>query len=227
MSNENIFGTLPNDWKNHFDEYFSSIESIELSHFVNEAYRNDDIFPPKQQVFEAFKLCAFEKVKVVIIGQDPYHGVGQAHGLCFSVNENQAIPPSLKNIFKEKMSDLGETFYPISGNLSSWASQGVLLLNTILTVKSAEANSHKNKGWETFTDTVISTISKEKQSIVFLLWGANAKKKSSLIDSNKHLILTANHPSPLSANRGGWFGCKHFSRTNHYLQKHNISIVEW
>ena len=163
---------------------------------------------------------------MVIIGQDPYHGVGQANGLCFSVNENIAIPPSLKNIFKEIETDLNQPF-PVHGNLEFWAKQGVLLLNATLTVRAHDAGSHQKKGWEKFTDTVISQISLKKENVVFLLWGGFAKKKGAKIDKDKHYVLTSGHPSPLSANRGFWFGNKHFSKTNTFLKSKELEIIKW
>ncbi|WP_066218084.1 uracil-DNA glycosylase [Formosa haliotis] len=201
--------------------YFKS-----LWHFVEEEYETGVCYPPKSDIFNAFNSCAFQDVKVVILGQDPYHGEGQANGLCFSVADGIPHPPSLKNIFKEIESDLGTT-YPVSGNLERWAKQGVLLLNATLTVREHMAGSHQKKGWETFTDHVISLINSEKEGVVFLLWGGFAKKKSKLIDANKHHILTSGHPSPLSANRGYWFGNKNFSATNFLLAQNKRPVVEW
>ena len=198
----------------------------ELIKYVKEEYAENSCFPAPDQIFEAFNLCAFEDLKVVIIGQDPYHGEGQAHGLCFSVNDGVKHPPSLKNIFKEIESDLSIP-YPESGNLARWAKQGVLLLNATLTVKSKNAGSHQNKGWEQFTDAVISMISEKKDHVVFLLWGDYAKKKGKKIDRKKHCVLTSGHPSPLSANRGYWFGNNHFSKTNNYLKNNNLTLVKW
>jgi uracil-DNA glycosylase len=198
----------------------------ELIKYVKEEYAENSCFPAQDQIFEAFNLCAFEDLKVVIIGQDPYHGEGQAHGLCFSVNDGVKHPPSLKNIFKEIESDLSIP-YPESGNLARWAKQGVLLLNATLTVKSKNAGSHQNKGWEQFTDAVISMISEKKDHVVFLLWGDYAKKKGKKIDRKKHCVLTSGHPSPLSANRGYWFGNKHFSKTNNYLKNNGLPIIKW
>jgi len=198
----------------------------ELTSFVKEEYNTTTCYPKGNQIFEAFNLCDFNNLKVVIIGQDPYHGVGQAHGLCFSVNEGIAHPPSLINIFKEIATDLGIE-YPKSGNLEHWAKQGVLLLNATLTVRAHNAGSHQKKGWEQFTDAVISKISEEKENVVFLLWGGFAKKKGTKINSEKHCVLTSGHPSPLSANRGYWFGNKHFSKTNESLKTKNIKSIEW
>lgn len=201
--------------------YFNALFS-----FIEEEYATKTCYPNEKQIFAAFDYCAFKNVKVVIIGQDPYHGFSQANGLCFSVNDGIAFPPSLINIFKEIEQDLNIPF-PISGNLKRWAAQGVLLLNATLTVREAEAGSHQKKGWETFTDAVIQKISDEKENIVFLLWGGFAQKKGAKIDKNKHYILATGHPSPLSANRGFWFGNKHFSKTNAFLKSKNISEIEW
>ncbi len=213
-------------WKAALNEEFEKPYFKDLVQFVKDEYVNHTCFPKGSQIFRAFELCPLDKVKVVILGQDPYHGAGQAHGLCFSVNEDIAMPPSLINIFKEIESDLKKP-YPTNGNLERWAKQGVLLLNATLTVRAHKAGSHQGKGWEKFTDKVIEVISKEKQGVVFLLWGGFAKKKASKVDTNKHLILTSGHPSPLSANRGYWFGNKHFSRTNDYLEENGKLSVDW
>ena len=197
-----------------------------LISFVKNEYATKRCFPLESEIFAAFNHCPFDKVKVVIIGQDPYHGFGQANGLCFSVNDGINFPPSLINIFKEIQSDLGLPI-PISGNLERWADQGVLLLNATLTVREIEAGSHQKKGWETFTDAVIQKISDEKENIVFLLWGGFAKKKGAKINITKHHILETGHPSPLSANRGLWFGNKHFSKTNTYLQSLGKETIKW
>lgn len=194
--------------------------------FLEEEYSEHEVFPPKNQVYNAFNITTFENVKVVVIGQDPYHDVNQAHGLCFSVNEGIKLPPSLVNIFKEQKEDLGLEI-PFSGKLTSWAEQGVLLLNATLTVRAHQAGSHQKKGWETFTDEVIKIISKEKKDVIFLLWGGFAKKKASLIDAEKHHILTSGHPSPLSANRGHWFGNKHFSKVNEILKSIGEKEIDW
>lgn len=194
--------------------------------FLEEEYSEHEVFPPKNQVYNAFNTTTFENVKVVVIGQDPYHDVNQAHGLCFSVNEGIKLPPSLVNIFKEQKEDLGLEI-PFSGKLTSWAEQGVLLLNATLTVRAHQAGSHQKKGWETFTDEVIKIISKEKKDVIFLLWGGYAKKKASLIDAEKHHILTSGHPSPLSANRGHWFGNKHFSKVNEILKSIGEKEIDW
>ncbi len=217
---------ISDSWKPLLQDEFKKPYFEELIKFVKEEYAVNSCFPVPDQIFEAFNLCSLEDLKVVIIGQDPYHGEGQAHGLCFSVNEGIKHPPSLKNIFKEIESDLSIP-YPESGNLARWARQGVLLLNATLTVKEKNAGSHQNKGWELFTDAVISMISEKKVHVVFLLWGDYAKKKGKKIDQKKHCLLTSGHPSPLSANRGYWFGNKHFSETNNYLKNNNLLIVKW
>ena len=204
-----------------FDKpYFESLVS-----FVKQEYASNTIFPPAGQIFNAFNTCPFNNVKVVILGQDPYHGPGQAHGLCFSVNDGIQFPPSLQNIFKEITSDLGIPA-PKTGNLARWAEQGVLLLNATLTVRASQAGSHQGKGWEEFTDAVIKTISEKAENVVFILWGSYAIKKKSLINTSKHCILTAPHPSPLSSYRG-FFGCKHFSQTNTYLASKGKTPIEW
>ncbi|MFD1552471.1 uracil-DNA glycosylase [Putridiphycobacter roseus] len=197
-----------------------------LSDFVNQAYAAHTCYPPKDQIFAAFDYCPFDKVKVVIIGQDPYHGPNQANGLCFSVQQGIKQPPSLVNIFKELNSDLNLPI-PLSGDLSPWAKQGVLLINATLTVEASKAGSHQKKGWETFTDAVIEKISAEKKGVVFLLWGGFAHKKGVKIDSKKHVVIKTGHPSPLSANRGYWFGNKHFSKTNDYLIKQGEQPIDW
>lgn len=194
--------------------------------YVQQEYTKHTCYPKDSHIFAAFNHCYLEKTKVVIIGQDPYHGPNQANGLCFSVSKGVAHPPSLVNIFREIESDLGKA-YPEDGNLEHWANQGVLLLNAILTVRADEAGSHQNKGWELFTDTVIRKLSNEKEGLIFLLWGGFAKKKSKLIDTGKHYILTSGHPSPLSANRGYWFGNKHFSKTNKILLENGKQPIIW
>lgn len=213
-------------WKPYIGNEFNKSYFKELNNFVNTEYRNFTCFPPENQIFNAFNHCHFDDVKVVIIGQDPYHEEGQAHGLCFSVNDDVKHPPSLINIFKEIETDLGIT-YPKSGNLMRWADQGVLLLNASLTVRAQIAGSHQNKGWELFTDEIIKIISDKKENIVFLLWGGFAKKKVKLINPVKHKILLSGHPSPLSANRGYWFGNKHFSKTNYLLEQVFLSPIQW
>jgi len=217
---------IAESWKKVLQPEFEKPYFKELANFVREEYNTTTCFPKEDQIFEAFNLCSFNDLKVVIIGQDPYHGVGQAHGLCFSVNEGISHPPSLINIFKEIETDLNIP-YPKSGNLERWAKQGVLLLNATLTVRAHNAGSHQKKGWEQFTDAVISKISEKKENVVFLLWGGFAKKKGLKIDMNKHCVLTSGHPSPLSANRGYWFGNKHFSKTNNYLKNNGLDIIKW
>lgn len=213
-------------WKPYLESEFEKPYFKDLAQFVNMEYENNTCFPPQNQIFNAFNHCSFDDVKVVIIGQDPYHDDGQANGLCFSVNDGIKHPPSLINIFKEIEMDLGIT-YPKSGNLIRWADQGVLLLNATLTVRAHEAGSHQNKGWEQFTDEVIKMINQKKENIVFLLWGGFAKKKVKLINPIKHKILLSGHPSPLSANRGYWFGNKHFSETNFLLEQVFHSPIQW
>ena len=213
-------------WKEALSDEFEKDYFKELIEFVKAEYSTNQCFPPGNRIFAAFDHTPFHKVKVVILGQDPYHGPGQANGLCFSVNDGISKPPSLINIFREILSDTN-TQLPLSGNLEPWAAQGVLLLNATLTVRAHKAGSHQNKGWEQFTDAVISKLSEERESLVFLLWGGYAKKKGSKIDSKKHLVLTTGHPSPLSANRGYWFGNKHFSKTNEYLIKNGKSPIRW
>lgn len=198
----------------------------ELSFFVQQARNQGRVFPPRELVFNAFKLTGFDSLKVVILGQDPYHNDGQAHGLAFSVPDGIALPPSLKNIFKELETDIPGFKTPRSGDLSHWAKQGVLLLNATLTVNAHQAGSHQKRGWEHFTDQVIEAISDQKDAVVFLLWGAYAQKKASLIDVSKHLILSTVHPSPLSVYRG-FFGCRHFSQANYFLQKHGEKPIDW
>ena len=217
---------IHHSWKPYLEEEFNKPYFKDLTTFVKSEYINHTCFPPVNKIYNAFNHCHFNDVKVVIIGQDPYHDFGQANGLCFSVNTNVKHPPSLKNIFKEIETDLGIT-YPEIGNLMRWAKQGVLLLNATLTVRAHEAGSHQKKGWEIFTNAVIKTISEKKKDVVFLLWGGFAKQKTKLIDNKKHYILTSGHPSPLSANRGYWFGNKHFSKANAILEAMNIKEVKW
>jgi len=193
--------------------------------FVKEEYRQRTVYPPGPCIFSAFEHCPFDKVKVVILGQDPYHGPGQAHGLCFSVNDGVPFPPSLQNIFKEIQSDLG-TPIPTTGNLTRWANQGVLMLNATLTVRAHQAASHQRQGWEEFTDAAIRILAEERENLVFILWGAYAQKKGAFIDRNKHLVLASAHPSPLSA-YNGFFGNKHFSRANEYLIAHGQQPIQW
>lgn len=214
------------EWENILQDTFESVYFKALIHFVKSAYGSAKCFPPGKLIFNAFDLCPPEKTKVVILGQDPYHGPGQAHGLCFSVPRGVPHPPSLINIFKELEKDV-KTPYPISGNLSPWAKQGVLLLNTTLTVQANRAGSHQGKGWEKFTDQVIHILSNNYKNIVFLLWGSYAKQKIKIIDREKHFVLTSGHPSPLSANRGYWFGNSHFSKTNDYLTSKGKKPINW
>ena len=212
-------------WKSKLKDEFEKEYFLKLAEFVKEEYKANTIYPPGGLIFNAFNLCPFQNVKAVIIGQDPYHGPGQAHGLCFSVREGVDFPPSLINIFKEIELDMGIS-RPTSGNLERWASQGVLLLNATLTVRAHQAGSHQKKGWEQFTDSVIITLNNEKRNIVFFLWGAYAQKKGESIDRSKHLVLESVHPSPLSASRG-FFGNKHFSRCNNYMIEKGIEPINW
>ncbi|MFH0841853.1 MAG: uracil-DNA glycosylase [Bacteroidota bacterium] len=216
---------IETSWKERLREEFDKEYFVRLSGFVKEEYRTRTVFPAGSLIFNAFNLCPFDRVKAVIIGQDPYHGPDQAHGLCFSVREGIEFPPSLKNIFKEIESDLGYKPFQ-SGNLERWASQGVLLLNATLTVRAHQAGSHQRKGWEEFTDSVIRIINNKKDGIVFFLWGSYAQKKGEAIDRSGHLVLESVHPSPLSASRG-FFGNKHFSRCNDYLVSRGIEPVNW
>ncbi|WP_396637737.1 uracil-DNA glycosylase [Maribacter sp. R77961] len=213
-------------WKKKLQNEFEQDYFKQLIQFVKKEYSANTCYPKGNDVFAAFDHCPFDETKVVLIGQDPYHGPEQANGLCFSVKDGISHPPSLINIFKEITTDLGVP-YPKSGNLERWADQGVLLLNATLTVRAHEAGSHQGKGWEKFTDAVIKTLSHEKEQLVFLLWGGFAKKKTKLIDANKHHILTSGHPSPLSANRGYWFGNKHFSKTNTILSSLGNKTIDW
>ena len=217
---------IADSWKNILQPEFDKSYFKDLTNFVKSAYISDTCYPEEKDIFAAFNACSFDDLKVVIIGQDPYHGIGQANGLCFSVKDGIKHPPSLVNIFKELKTDVQKEI-PISGDLSHWAKQGVLLLNATLTVKAHKAGSHQKQGWETFTDAIISIISEEKKDVIFLLWGSFAKKKGSKIDKKKHNILNAGHPSPLSANRGYWFGNQHFSKTNFILEGLGKSIIDW
>ena len=216
---------IESTWKEHLKDEFDKDYFVQLTDFVRNEYYNGTIYPPGHLIFNAFNLCPFDKVKVVIIGQDPYHGPGQAHGLCFSVNDGVPFPPSVQNIFKEIKSDIG-TDVPQSGNLTRWAQQGVLLLNSTLTVRAHLAASHARHGWETFTDAVIQSLAEEREHLVFILWGSYAQKKGAFIDRNKHLVLSSAHPSPLSA-YNGFFGNKHFSKTNEYLIKYGKTPINW
>lgn len=216
---------IAEDWKEILFEEFSKPYFEELVSFVKQEYASGEIFPAGRNIFRAFDKCPFDKLKVVIIGQDPYHGEGQANGLCFSVNEGTPFPPSLKNIFKEVSDDIG-TPIPTSGELDRWAEQGVLLLNSVLTVRAHNAASHAGRGWERFTDAVVKAIAERKQGVVYMLWGSYAQRKGSIADSRQNLILHAVHPSPLSAYRG-FFGCKHFSQANRYLISIGKEPIVW
>ena len=213
-------------WKRQLGGEFEKPYFSQLTDFVRHEYATGTCYPPGPLIFNAFNLCPFDKVKVVIIGQDPYHEEGQAQGLSFSVNDGVTFPPSLINIFKEITLDLGKPM-PTSGNLTRWAEQGVLLLNATLTVRAHQAASHQRKGWEEFTDAAIRALNARRDHLVFILWGGYARSKKSLIDTSRHLILESVHPSPLSANRGGWFGNHHFSRCNQYLAEHGEHPIEW
>lgn len=217
---------IHDSWKNQLNEEFEKSYFKDLISFVKNEYQTKICYPKGSDIFAAFEHCHFNDVKVVILGQDPYHGVNQANGLCFSVKDDVKMPPSLINIFKEIEQDVGQPF-PITGNLERWANQGVLLLNATLTVRAYEAGSHQKKGWEQFTDQVISKISRNRENVIFLLWGGFAKKKVKLIDTKKHHIITSGHPSPLSANRGYWFGNKHFSKTNAILKEMKQKPISW
>lgn len=216
---------IEESWKKALADQFAASYFIQLKEFLLEEKSRHTVYPPGSLIFSAFNNTPFHKVKAVILGQDPYHGPGQAHGLCFSVPGGVAQPPSLQNIFKELNSDLGIPV-PKNGNLESWAKQGVLLLNATLTVRARQAGSHQNRGWETFTNTAISALSDKREHLVFLLWGNYAMAKEELIDQSKHLVLKSAHPSPFSANRG-FFGNRHFSKTNQYLRKHGIEEIDW
>ncbi len=217
--------SIGNDWDIVLADEFRKEYYGRLREFVEGEYENYRIYPPKSDIFNALFACSYEETKVVIIGQDPYHQEGQAHGLCFSVNQGVKIPPSLVNIYKELKSDLGIEI-PSHGCLASWAAQGVLLLNTVLTVRDSEPNSHKGKGWEIFTDAIIKRLNERENPMVFILWGANAKAKQELITENRHLILTGTHPSPLSAHTG-FFGGAYFSRANRFLELENRESINW
>ena len=216
---------IESSWKEKLRDSFQSESFIRLKKFLKSEKATQIIYPDGNKIFSAFNLCPFDRVKIVIIGQDPYHGPKQANGLCFSVSDGIKPPPSLQNIFKELKDDLGLEI-PLSGNLEHWAEQGVLMLNATLTVRAKQAGSHQKKGWEEFTDNVIRTLSEEKENLIFLLWGRFAQKKAQIIDNEKHYILTAAHPSPFSAN-SGFFGCKHFSKTNEILKKLNQKPIKW
>lgn len=218
---------IAESWKPVLQQEFNKPYFDALIDFLKqEKAAGKTIFPPGPQIFAAFDYTAFNDVRVVIIGQDPYHGQGQAHGLCFSVNKGIAVPPSLQNMYKELKADINGFEIPNHGDLSHWAKQGVLMLNATLTVEKDKAGSHQGKGWEEFTDAVIKAVSTQKENVVFILWGKFAQSKARLIDNTKHLILMAAHPSPFSA-YNGFFGCKHFSKTNHYLKQHQLPIINW
>ena len=223
---QQINPTIEESWKSILFEEFNKAYFNELKNFLIAEKAKNKVYPPGDKIFAAFNLLPFDKVKVVMLGQDPYHGVGQAHGLCFSVPNGISPPPSLVNIFKEIKSDLGIDI-PKHGNLESWAKQGVLLINATLTVRANQAGSHQRKGWETFTDAVIKNLSEKKSGLVFMLWGRFAQSKEELIDKNKHFILKTGHPSPLSAYKAGFFGCKHFSLTNRILEKQGLEVIDW
>ncbi len=223
-------------WKDALKEEFEKDYFIKLTEFVRNEYRQHTCYPPRNEIFNAFNLCPLSKVKVVILGQDPYHGEGQAEGLCFSVKTGIALPPSLINIFKEVKDDIGTRPQIIKdlqgkdmydGSLRRWAQQGVFLLNTCLSVRQHEAFSHSRQGWESFTDAVIKIISEKQEHVAFMLWGGPARSKKKIIDTSKHLVLESVHPSPLSANRGGWFGNHHFSRCNAWLQEKGLTPIVW
>lgn len=214
-------------WESLLSTEFQKPYFVELMQQVEQEYATTTCFPPKELIFSAFEQFDFQDTKVVIIGQDPYHGTGEANGLCFSVNDGVAIPPSLKNIFTEINTEYNRILFPTSGNLERWAKQGVLLLNAGLTVRKDEANSHKHLKWNVFTDAVIDVINQKSENVVFLLWGSFAQKKGKLIDREKHLVLESGHPSPLSANRGMWFGNNHFKLTNEYLREKGKSEIHW
>jgi uracil-DNA glycosylase len=217
---------IAESWKNRLESEFAKPYFQELVEFVKQEYAQHTVYPPGRLIFNAFDKCSFDDTRVVILGQDPYHGVGQANGLSFSVNDGIPSPPSLINIFKEIQDDLGKPI-PKSGNLERWANQGVLLLNATLTVRAGQAGSHQNKGWEQFTDAVIKYLNDEKDGIVFMLWGNPAQAKGRIVDTSKHFVLKAKHPSPLAANHGGWFGTKHFSQANNYLRSKGLKEIEW
>ena len=216
---------IESSWQEALKDEFTKPYFKNLTEKIKDAYLEEVVYPHPKNIFNAFAFCPFDQVKVVILGQDPYHGTGQAHGLSFSVPDGIKIPPSLQNIYKELKNDIGKEI-PTSGNLEHWAKQGVLLLNATLTVRAGFAGSHQDLGWETFTDTIIKTISDQKEHVVFILWGKFAQAKIDLINQNKHLVLTAPHPSPFSAYTG-FFGSKPFSKTNEYLEKHGFKKIEW
>lgn len=217
--------SIGNDWDNLLKDEFTKDYYLKLRQFLALEYQTKTIYPNMYDIFNALKYTPYDKVKAVILGQDPYHGKGQAHGLCFSVQKGVTPPPSLKNIFAELQEDLGCSI-PDHGNLSAWAKQGVLMLNTVLTVREGSPNSHRRKGWEILSDRIISLLDQKEEPLVFLLWGKNAKEKMSLLQNPNHLVLTSSHPSPYSVNYG-FKGCRHFSQTNVYLQQHGVSPIDW
>lgn len=217
---------IDNSWREHIGAEFEKPYFSALTDFVRHEYTTTTCYPPGSLIFNAFNLCPFDRVKVVIIGQDPYHEPGQAQGLSFSVPEGVPLPPSLQNIFKEIQFDLGKPMPP-TGDLTRWAEQGVLLLNATLTVRAHQAASHQRHGWEQFTDAAIRALNAERENLVFILWGGYARSKAQLIDRSRHLVLESVHPSPLSANRGGWFGNHHFSQCNAYLREHGEQEIDW
>lgn len=217
---------IDSSWKKHLAREFEKTYFTELAAFVKKEYQEGTAYPSPKNIFRAFDLCPFEKVQVVILGQDPYHGQRQANGLAFAVDEKEAVPPSLQNIFKEIIADFGRPRLHSDGNLSRWAKQGVLLLNATLTVRAHQAGSHQGRGWEEFTDAAVRTLSEEREHLVFMLWGNYAKQKGAHIDRSKHLVLEAPHPSPFSA-ASGFFGCKHFSKANEYLTAHGETPIDW
>ena len=217
---------IEESWKQHIGTEFEKPYFSQLVDFVRQEYATTACYPPGREIFNAFNLCPFDRVKVVIIGQDPYHEPGQAEGLCFSVKDGVMMPPSLINIFKEINADLGMAM-PRSGSLRRWAEQGVLLLNATLTVRAHQAGSHQRRGWEQFTDAVIQSVAREKEHVVYMLWGGFAKTKAAFVNQATNLVLQSAHPSPLSANRGGWFGNHHFSRCNQYLQQTGQEPIQW
>jgi len=216
---------IENSWKERLKDEFEKPYFAELITFVKSEYQTQKVYPPGSLIFSAFDHCPFDEVRVVIVGQDPYHGAGQANGLCFSVADHVRFPPSLQNIFKEIQDDLGKPF-PTTGNLERWADQGVLLLNATLTVRASSAGSHQNKGWETFTDSVLQKVSSEKENVVFILWGAYAQKKGAFIDQKRHCVLKSPHPSPFSAHNG-FFGSRPFSKANQYLGTKGLTTIDW
>lgn len=217
---------ITKNWYEKLKDEFNSDSYKNLEIWLNNEYKAKTIYPSPEKVFNALNLVKFDDVKVVIIGQDPYHNPNQAHGLSFSVEKDVAIPPSLQNIYKELKSDMG-CYIPNNGNLTKWAKQGILLLNSVLTVEQNKPNSHKNKGWEQITSKVVELLNKRDEPVIFLLWGSNAKAIGKNIDTSKHYVLTAVHPSPMSANQGGWFGCKHFSKCNEILKNLGKEEIDW